>query len=197
MTASQIKRILNGIGYATDSTIQTPEIRALIFSTNQGIHHHEEFLNIDSAENIIGIKKYKYTIISGCINANISISKNTLSAKNSIYMKHSTYLFRSPKVGDNVFIVKKDDGTIISDIFKIEKVASSYVTLSGEIKNFNKNEHYIVYADSDYLSSAIQDIKSPALFFIYTPISKHEQDVYLNGEELIGIEMYSSILGSI
>ena len=197
MKSSQIKRILSGIGYSTDTTVQIPNIRALVMSTNQGIHHHEEFLYFDSANNLINIKKYKYQVISGRLSNLVTVADKFISTKSTLYLRHNYYPFRAPKVRDIIFVIDKD-GKIVDGIkTNIVRIGSSFIETKEALPKINKDEYVIVYADPGMFNTSVQDKKTPALFFKYSPVTKNKQDIYLNGAGLLGIEMYSSLPGSV
>lgn len=196
MKSSQIKRILSGIGYNTDTTVQIPNIRALLMSTNQGIHHHEEFLYFDSTNNLINIKKYRYQVISGRLSNLVTVADRFISTKSTLYLRHNYYPFRAPRIGDIIFVIDKD-GKIVNDIkTNIVKIGSSFIETRAALPKINKDEHIIVYADPDMFNTSVQDKKTPALFFKYSPVTKNKQDIYLDGAGLLGVEMYSSLSGS-
>lgn len=197
MKATQINRVLTGLGYDTNNTMQISEIRALILATNQGINQHEEFITIDKENNLIEIKKYNYKVISARISNNITIDGRKLYSNGSnIYIRHSLYSFRVPRLGDNVFVVSKD-GTVKSNICKIVQINPSIIELDKALDNIDLKNDFIVYADSNLFSRAVQDQNVPALYFVYTPITTNKQDIYLEGEGLVGIELYSAMLGSL
>lgn len=197
MKISQIKRIINGLGQSTDTTIQVPEIRSLIFSTNQGIHHHEEFLYIDSTDNLINIKKYNFRVISGRLSNLITVADKFISSKSTLYLRHNYYPFRAPKIGDTIMVIDKNGKILDGSKTVIDKISSNFIEIRNAFPKFNKDEHIVVYADTELLESSVQDKKTPALFFVYTPKTENEFDVYLDGETLIGIEMYSALAGNL
>lgn len=197
MNISQIKRILSGLGYESDTAVQISELRALLMTTNQGMNHHEEFLTYDSENNLICIKKFKYKVISGRLSNNVTIKDNDIVPNgNNLYIRHSIYPFRAPRIGDNVFLINKD-GKIVSDIFNIESISSMQITLSGSLSKFKNDEHFIVYADPSSFNKSVQDKETPALYFEYTPLSENVYDMYLDGALLLGVELKSSLPGSV
>lgn len=197
MNVSQIKRILNGMGYNSDTMIQAPEIRALIMSTNQGIHHHEEFIHFDSKDNLINLKKYDFSVISGRLSNMITVADRFISSKSTLYLRHNYYPFRAPRIGDTVMIIDKDGNILSGSKTTIAKVGGNFIETRSALPKFDKDKHMIIYAETEKIDHAVQDKKTPALFFTYTPKSENEFDVYLDGEGLLGIEMYSAVTGSI
>ena len=196
MNNAQIKRILSGIKLKTDERIQTPGVRALILSTNQGINHREEFLTFDTTNQFIRIKKFTNEVVSGRLSNSVSINGSELTVNNSIYLRHSLHPFRAPKVGDIIFIVNQD-GSYKETGLTIVGTATNYLKLSGSLTGFNKETQQLCYAHGEKFKSAVQDLETPALFFAYTQISENKDDVILNLSELIGIETNYPMLGSV
>lgn len=196
MKTSQIKRILEGLGYEIDQVVQIPEIRALISGSNQGINYHEDFLKFKSS-GIISIKRYKYKPVSGRLsNMVIFNGKNILSSQSNLYIRHNFYPFRAPKIGDTVFFID-NSGKIISEKSKIIAIANKQITLDNDISSYRKNDTQIVYTDTELFDSSVQDKRTPALFFKYNEITKYTSDIYLDLSQLIGIEMHSGKIGAI
>lgn len=198
MNNSQIRRILSGLKYSTDTRIQTPEFRALILSENQGIDYKREFITFDTENSLIRIKKFTYNVISGRISSNVTINGQELRANNSLYLRHNLYPFRAPRIGDKIIIIKSD-GKYNDSGLTIETTATNYLKLTGELtsKIFDKTTDQICYADPYWFDKSVQDPVTPALFFNYTEVSNHNDDVFLDTNDLIGIEMQSSLLGSV
>lgn len=197
MKASQIDRILTGLGYDTKTTIQASEIRAFILSTNQGMNSHEEFITLDQDVNVIGIKKYDYKVINGRISNNIRIEGNKIYSNGiSLYLRHPMYTFRAPRIGDTVFVIKQD-GTMKSSKSKIVNITTYFLELDNSLGDIDLKNDFIIYADSELFGKSVQDSKIPALYFVYRALSNNKQDIYLEGDGLVGIELYSAVLGSI
>ena len=57
MTAANVQRILEGLGYTSFSDIQTPEIRTIFLTTNQGINPDRDFITFDFTNSLIKIKQ--------------------------------------------------------------------------------------------------------------------------------------------
>lgn len=196
MTSEQIKRILEGLGYHTDETIQTPEIRALILSTNQGINHRQDFVTYDSEDNLICIKRFEGSIASGRITNNLTVSGTTLTAKSgNIYLRHTSFPFRSPKVGDTVFLLDKNFKSLKKSA-TIVSCSQNQISLSTEL-TIDLENNIIVYADSKMIGEAVQDAQFKGIFFEYDSLTNNSADIYLEGDGLLGIEMQSELLGSV
>lgn len=196
MKVSQIKRILEGLGYSMDELLQVNEFRALLLSTNHGLNHHEDFIKFDSSNNIITIKNYNYKVISGRLSNNVAFNGSSILYSSNLYLRHNVYPFRVPKVGDTVFMINSD-GEVISPYSKILSITNGKVELDSNIGSYRKDDSMIVYADSSYLKDSVQDKIQKALFFVYSPRTNFKNDWYLNGNELLGIELHSSIPGAI
>lgn len=196
MTGEQIKRIISGLGYNVSERLQMPEVRALILSTNQGMNYKSEFVTFDSDNELIRIKKFKHTVVSGRLSNSVAINKSELTVNNSIYLRHSIYPFRAPRIGDRILIIN-EDGSYTDTKLQIIATATNYIKLSGELKNFNRIKQQLCYIDGESFNSAVQDPEVGALFFVYTPISEHTDDVILDLADLMGIEMTSPLLGSV
>lgn len=62
MTSTKMKRILTGIGITKFENAQTPEIKTICMSTNQGINPHRDFMTFDFDNELIKIKQRQLKI---------------------------------------------------------------------------------------------------------------------------------------
>lgn len=193
MTFAQVKRIFEGAGYSTTGVIQTPLIKTLVFTTNQGIDYHRDFLSFDETLNLLKIKQYNYKPING-IFADFVIDGNNLSSSSNIARLNKFYPFRSPRVGDIVFLVDSA-GTIASKTYTITWREFNSIQLDKEITNYSSDKT-ICYADPEFYTSAVADPLDKYLFFYYSPYTSRTADVYIDLTYFMGIEATSNHLGN-
>lgn len=195
MKASQIKRILSGLGYSENERNQFPEFKNLVFSTNHYLNYKEDFVNFNNTEGLIKIKRYRNKIINGRTNTNIKIEKNRIESNASIVSKSLQFKFRSPEVGDTIFIIKKD--TVINTGLKIIGTGYNSITLDKDFTfDFDTFSHTICYMKEEDYKVSSRDPLNPTVFIKYSQVSENENDVILDSDMLIGIEGCSPGVGS-
>lgn len=197
MNKKQVERILSGAGYLTDqSTIQTPEFRALLFSTVYGIDYHKDHIQFDTDDLLIKIKNYEYKVSSALIDSFTTTDNITLWAeKFNISKPHPVYPFRNIQAGDIVFKVDKTTKKIINNKWTVEKAGSRFIVLDKAL-TFNSKKEWLCYCDPNKFSSMVVDPLCPVLFFNYSAYTNKNTDVYLDMEQMFGIELVSPRVGA-
>ena len=197
MNKKQIERVLSGAGYSTDqSTVQIPEIRALLFSTVYGVDYHKDHIQFDMDDNLIKIKNYEYKVASALIDTFTTTDNITLWADRfTISKHHPAYPFRNVQVGDIIFKVDKSTKKIINNKWTVEKAGSRFIVLDKAL-TFNPKKEWLCYCDPNKFSSMTVDPVCPVLFFNYKPYSEKNTDVYLDMDQLFGIELISPRVGA-
>jgi len=193
MTFAQVKRIFEGAGYSTTGIIQTPLIKTLVFTTNQGIDYHRDFISFDEDLNLMKIKQYNYKAINGIFDG-FTVSANVLKSETTISRINKFYPFRNPRVGDIVFIVDST-GAIEANTYTITWREFNSITLDRELTGYNSTK-VICYADPELYSSAVADPLDKYLFFYYSPYTTRDADVFIDLTYFMGIEAISTHAGN-
>lgn len=196
MTIEQLKRIFNGERKSIDREI-FPEIRTIIMSTNQSIDCRRDHMTFDTAHNLLKIKQYKYKCVNGKIKKSSLISDDgmSISGFGPVYIIHPYYTFRAPRVGDIVFKVNKSNG-ITTQLAKIVSLDLDKINLDRPI-SYNKATESLCYSSEEFLKEAENDENDYTLFFIYSPMSDNKYDIYLDLNEVLGIDTVNGEIGLI
>lgn len=194
MTGKKMLSLLNRLDLKANEMIQTPEIRTLFLTTNQGIDYHRDFIYFDTANEMIKIKQYKANGAAGRINEHFDLSadKKTLSSLGKIYYTHPKYQFRRILPGDKLFILNRADGSIEKTTYTVESAGQYQIRIDKELI-FNKDTQVLCYSED---GNMVQDLVDKSLFLKYTPYTNNKFDIYLDMNALLGIELQSKLAGN-
>ena len=192
MTAEKIKLLMKSLNITNyESGVRIPQIRAILLTTTQAILPYRDEMTFDITNQLLKIKQYDEKKISYKLDEDFVMYEKCLfwgkSASNSAGI--------IPTKDYSVFVLNKSTGAI-EKRYDITNAGKNFIDLDT-VPEINKETQILLIMKTAEYPTAIRAFNNKFVFLKLIPMTENKYDLYLDMNQILGIELNSPKVGSV